>query len=242
MSLFSYRRPCGLIKERIAMKIKSLALVLSAVLMFTAIALGTTAYITDTTGALNRFTVGDVSIHVDETAVDPSGKPIPGAARVEENDYHLVPGRSYVKDPTLTIDAGSESAYIRMLVTLTRARELKAVFGALPVESYVQGWDSDMWRLTSSTEDTAANTLTLEFRFFRPGVADAHQAQIVTPAASGETLPPLFSALTVPGAITGEQLESIAEFDIQVLGQAIQAGVFPSADEAWSAFEDQVNP
>ena len=165
MSLFSYLRPCGLIKELIAMKINSLALVLSAVLMFTAIALGTTAYITDTTGALNRFTVGDVSIHVDETAVDPSGKPIPGAARVEENDYHLVPGRSYVKDPTLTIDAGSESAYIRMLVTLT-----------------------------------------------------------------------------VPGAITGEQLESIAEFDIQVLGQAIQAGVFPSADEAWSAFEDQVNP
>lgn len=225
------------------MKIQSLALVLSLVLVIAAVALGTTAYITDTSGALNRFTVGEVSIYVDESAVDASGNPIPGAQRVETNDYHLVPGHTYVKDPRVTIEQGSEGAYIRMKVTLTQARELQVVFGSLPVASYVQGWDSAQWRCTSSAMDEAANTLTLEFRYFRPGVADAHQAQIVTPAKGADMLlPPLFTALTVPGEVTGEQLASIAGFEISVIGQAIQAGVFPSADEAWSAFEDQVNP
>lgn len=225
------------------MKIKSLALVLSLVLVITAIVLGTTAYITDTAGVLNTFTVGDVSIHVDESAVDENGDPIPGAQRVAGNSYHLIPGRSYTKDPRVTIEAGSESTYIRMLVTLTKARELQAVFAPLPVESYVTGWDSQQWRYVSSTEDEAANTLTLEFRYFRPGAADAHQAQIITPTAQADTLlPPLFTALTVPGQITGEQLASIADFQISVIGQAIQAGVFPSADEAWSAFEEQVAP
>jgi len=224
------------------MKIKSLTLVLCVVLAITAFALGTTAYITDTAGALNRFTVGDVSIRVDESAVDAQGQPIPGAQRVEGNSYHLVPGHSYVKDPTVTIEAGSESTYVRMLVTLTKASELQAVFASLPVESYVQGWDSQQWRYVSSTGDEAANTLTLEFRYFRPGVADAHQAQIIPASAAENSLPPLFTALTVPGQITGQQLASIAEFDISVIGQAIQAGVFPSADEAWSAFEEQVSP
>lgn len=225
------------------MKIKSLALVLCTVLVIAAVALGTTAYITDTSGALNRFTVGDVSIRVDESAVDESGQPIPDADRVEGNEYHLVPGRTYTKDPRVTIAAGSESAYVRMKVTVTQARELQAVFASLPVESYILGWDAEQWRYTSSALDEAANTLTFEFRYHNPGVADAHQAQIVTPAAQADTpLPPLFTALTIPGQITGEQLASIADFQIEVIGQAIQAGVFPSADEAWSAFEDQVNP
>ena len=76
------------------------------------------AWLTDTQNTVNTFTIGKVEITVDEAAVTPEGAPIEGADRVKGNVYHLVPGKTYVKDPTLTVLADSEAAYVRMLLTL----------------------------------------------------------------------------------------------------------------------------
>ena len=58
---------------------------------------GTIAWLMDTTDAVtNTFTVGDVDIEVDEEKVNPDGTPTEeDDDRVQENNYHLLPGQTY---------------------------------------------------------------------------------------------------------------------------------------------------
>ena len=93
-------------------KTKALMLVLCAVLLVTASVLGTMAYLTSTDQVVNTFTVGKVAITLDEAKVDPDGTPVAGAARVKENAYHLLPGHTYTKDPTVHVQANSEDSFI----------------------------------------------------------------------------------------------------------------------------------
>ena len=93
-------------------KTKALMLVLCAVLLVTASVLGTMAYLTSTDKVVNTFTVGKVAITLDEAKVDPDGKPVADAARVKENAYHLLPGHTYTKDPTVHVQANSEDSFI----------------------------------------------------------------------------------------------------------------------------------
>ena len=93
-------------------KTKALMLVLCAVLLVTASVLGTMAYLTSTDQVVNTFTVGKVAITLDEAKVDPDGTPVAGAARVKGNAYHLLPGHTYTKDPTVHVQANSEDSFI----------------------------------------------------------------------------------------------------------------------------------
>lgn len=213
---------------------KTLLVVLSVIMLMTAAVMGTIAYLTDTQEVVNTFTVGDVDIMLDETEVTPDGEPVPGADRVPGNEYHLIPGKSYVKDPTVTVIAGSEESYVRMMVTINCMSELQAIFGAdfLPHE-YIEGKDSNIW-IYNSTVDNGDNTVTYEFRYYK--TVDAFEA------TEDIVLEPLFTSFTVPGEITNEQLATLDALEIKVVGHAIQTVGLASADEAWAAFDGQVNP
>lgn len=92
---------------------KSLLIVLCALLLVAASVMGTLAYLTSTTEVVkNTFTVGNVKITLDEAKVDTAGEPVEGAARVLANEYHLIPGSTYTKDPTVHVDANSEDAWL----------------------------------------------------------------------------------------------------------------------------------
>lgn len=92
---------------------KILALLLCAVLLVGASVAGTVAYLTDTDNVVNNtFTVGKVVVTLDEAKVDEYGVPVTGAARVNANEYKLVPGHTYTKDPTIHVDAESETCYL----------------------------------------------------------------------------------------------------------------------------------
>lgn len=93
-------------------KTKALMLVLCAVLLVTASVLGTMAYLTSTDKVVNTFTVGKVAITLDEAQVNPDGTPVAGDARVTGNAYHLLPGHTYTKDPTVHVQANSEDSFI----------------------------------------------------------------------------------------------------------------------------------
>lgn len=93
----------------------AVAMVLVAVISITA----TVAYLKEQTEVVkNTFSVGNVSITLDEAAVDENGVPIVGAARVMANNYRLAPGRTYKKDPTVHVSDGSESAYLFVKVVV----------------------------------------------------------------------------------------------------------------------------
>lgn len=113
------------------MKKKTIALALVLVMVFGATLGGTFAYLTSTDTVTNTFTVGNVKITMDEAKVNLYGEPVNTAgqtkaeylaegntedgwvpARANGNEYKLLPGHTYTKDPTIYVDANSEDAWL----------------------------------------------------------------------------------------------------------------------------------
>lgn len=190
--------------------------------------IGTLAYLTDSAEVVNTFTVGNVHLRLDEAEIDENGNNT-GKRTEKGNQYHLIPGQTYIKDPTVTVIKGSEESYVRMIVTINCYDELTAIFGDpfLP-QYFVEGWDNAKWLTTSViAEDEDKNTATYEFRYF----------ETVKPDKDNDlTLDALFDAIVVPNSLNGDQLATIANLSITVEAHAIQAIGFATADEAWSAF------
>ena len=211
------------------MKKKILVACLCAALAVLTIAGTTLAYLTSQDTVTNTFTVGNVQIKLDEAKVDEMGK-IDTAAneRVQANSYKLIPGHTYAKDPMVTVLKGSESSYIKMTVTFTKAAELDAIFkpNGADLTSIFTGYNAANWIAKGNTEDTTANTRTYEF-WYKEAVA-APTADVALDA--------LFDSITVPGTITGTQLETIKGMTITVNAYAIQADGFATAEAAWAAF------
>ena len=77
----------------------------------------TIAYLTSHSYVSNTFTVGKVNITLTESKVNTDGTLYDeGATQVSENVYHLVPNKSYVKDPKITVLPGSEESYLFIVV------------------------------------------------------------------------------------------------------------------------------
>jgi len=98
-------------------KSKALLMTLCAVLLVAASVLGTMAYLTSTTGPVtNTFSIGKINITLDEAPVNVYGEVVEGARRTE-NQYKLVPGHTYTKDPTVHVTAeNSENSWIFLKV------------------------------------------------------------------------------------------------------------------------------
>ena len=84
-------------------------LLTAAVLTLCAVALvagsvfATIAFLADFSAVSNTFTVGSVGIDMKESKVNIDGE-LDGDSKVDGNSYHLVPNKTYIKDPTITID------------------------------------------------------------------------------------------------------------------------------------------
>ena len=92
-------------------------LTLCAVALVVTSVLTTIALLTSSSGVSNVFTVGDVKISMYESKVNSKGQPVnangeviaeKGGApvKVDTNSYHLIPGETYIKDPTIYINSG----------------------------------------------------------------------------------------------------------------------------------------
>lgn len=91
---------------------KVLLLMLSAVLLVGASVFGTLAYLTSSQTVTNTFSVGKVSITMDESNIDPNDGKTVIAGRGTGNEYHLIPGTTYTKDPIIHVTADSEPCYL----------------------------------------------------------------------------------------------------------------------------------
>lgn len=209
------------------MKKKILVACLCVALAVLTIAGTTLAYLTSQDTVTNTFTVGNVQIKLDEAKANADGSLVPNADRVKANSYKLIPGHTYNKDPMVTVLKGSESSYIKMTVTFSKAAELDAIFApnGADMTSIFKGYDSTNWIYKGNTKDAANNTRTYEF-WYKETVA-APDADVALDA--------LFDSITVPGTITGDQLETIKDMTITVNAYAIQADGFANAEAAWAA-------
>ena len=208
---------------------KTWLITLCAVVLLLTVVVGTLAFLTDRDTIENTFTVGDVQIALDEAEIEDGVAT--GNRTAVGNTYHLIPGKSYVKDPTMTVLEGSEEAYVRMLVTINKRTALDAIFETheLELTDIFTGFDQT-WVL-ADTDRTGADTIVYEFRY--PTTVTATQADVELPA--------LFTGIAVPGEFTRDEMQSIADLSITVTGEAIQAETFADAEEAWAAFDRQMN-
>ena len=210
------------------MKKKILVACLCVALAVLTIAGTTLAYLTSQETVTNTFTVGKVEIKLDEAKANADGTLVPNADRVKENSYKLIPGHTYNKDPMVTVLKGSESSYIKMTVTFTKAAELDAIFAPTGADltSIFNGYDSTNWIYKGNTEDTTANTRTYEF-WYKEAVA-APTADVALDA--------LFDQIKAPDSLTNSDLSNLKDLKITVNAYAIQADGFATAEAAWAAF------
>ena len=91
---------------------KAILLVACAALLVGASIMGTLAFLQDKTETItNTMTVGNVAITLDESVLDANGEKT-GVRSTAGNAYKLVPGKTYIKDPTIHVAAGSENCYL----------------------------------------------------------------------------------------------------------------------------------
>ena len=238
-------------------KSKALLMTLCAVLLVAASVLGTMAYLTSTDEVENTFTVGNVKITLDEAKVNADGT-VNGNERVKGNEYKLMPGHTYTKDPTVTVKKPSVDSYVRMKVTFNNADEIIAICtdpefageitgveNAFPlirmvnfVEANAAKWDGIIPDNMVETEKMLGNAKyfvrsgdTLTYYFY-------YKDKVGAPTADNK-LPVLFDHITVPEWVTGGQLAGLTGFKISVVAEAIQADGTGTADEAWAKFEAQ---
>lgn len=217
------------------MKKKTIALLLVMMMVFGITVGGTIAYLTDSEKVVNTFTVGNVQIKLDEAKVDlygvpqketgkdAAGNPIYAkaeandtVARVTANTYKLIPGHTYTKDPTVTVDATSEEAYLRMIVTLTFENELTDAEVATKVEEIFPTYDAAKWDI-AKTYGEDKKTVTFEFRYKE--VVKANDSIV------------LFKEFTVPSDM---DVAALGGFVMDVEAHAIQKDGFADAADAWT--------
>lgn len=223
-------------------KFKALLVVACALLLVAASVFGTMAYLTSTDTVTNTFTVGKVNIKLDEAQVNADGKPIKkdgaivekaaDAERVKENSYKLLPGHTYTKDPTVTVEAGSEASYVRQMVTVTFDKVLTDAQLATQLDGIFTGYDANWVRndkkVETKTKDGAKYTvITYEYRY----------KDKVAATTTDTKLPALFTGIKVPETWTNDDLAALGNIEINIVAHAIQADGFTDANAAWAAFK-----
>ena len=115
---------------------KTLMMVLSLVLVAVLSIGGTIAYLSSTAEVKNNIAVGSIAITMDESKVDENGQPDKSADRVLSNDYKIMPGGQYVKDPVIHVDEDSEECYVFVKVENPLKPIIKSNKGALGLTGY----------------------------------------------------------------------------------------------------------
>ena len=149
-------------------KLRKALLMVCCALTLVAISVGATlAYLTDSEGVTNTFTVGHVDIQLKETDVDKDGS-------TQKNAYHLLPGQTYTKDPTITVEKGSEDAFVvaKIDVTGMKAANNRLLYSEGGVNGFIGFGDQRACRRTHEQ---------LRHQIFKHGSAPGKQC--IVPAA-----------------------------------------------------------
>ena len=229
------------------MKKKIFAVVLCVAMLAVAVAGGSLAYFTDKHAQTNTFTAGKVGIYLDEAVVkldeDPASDTFgdliaDGNERTPDaQEYHLFPAMTVTKDPTITVDTGSEDAYVGAIVTVTGdLYSLIGVEGCTNLDitklvsggevskpsTQVTGWnglsmvyetaDCVIYQDASNGSQTESGTWTLYVFMKAPVKADEHVV--------------LFDTMSIPAEWDNAEMAKINGMNIAVNAYATQTNGF----------------
>ena len=151
---------------------RSVALLVAIALLIGCAAGGTMAWLMDETDAVtNTFVAGDITITLKESPLNNDGTYGTAAENVT-NQYAMIPGKEYKKNPVVTVEAGSEdcwlfvkfeelnnpSTYLTYTSTLTETNDWTQGTGTIPSNVWYRKVMSDdpvkQWALLSDNKIT----------------------------------------------------------------------------------------
>lgn len=191
----------------------------SAVLAATVAIGGTIAYFSSSATAKNTFTVGNVKISMDEAEVEKTetNSFVTTSSRVTANSYeNIYPGAELPKDPTITVKADSQNCYVGMVVSIDNYEGFSDAAQDFFDDYFATIDYQDGWKCVSHED----------------GKYILNYEKIVTNSSEDTIIDPAFEEIDIPTSFTSEDMESLGEFNMDILGQAIQAQGFDSADLA----------
>ncbi len=184
---------------------KIIGLVLAAVLLVSASVMGTLAYLTSTDEVTNTFTVGNVAITLDEAPVDADGVATAGN-RVKANNYKLLPGHEYDKDPTVHVASGSEDCWLFVKID----NQIAAIEDDITIADQMK---ANGWIVIDETNQIYGRETTNK---------------------AGDNVV-VFETVKVIGTIENDALAAYEGKTVVVTAYAIQADGFDTAAAAWTA-------
>lgn len=228
--------------------VKMLAVFMSVILAVGCVAGGTVAWlVAETEDVVNTFTFGDINIKLDETKLTPDGKPadengneLPdGAAPVkttEGNDYKIVPGTEYLKDPAITVLANSEECWLFVTVSESGASSVTVDNGEgqaptvtdYTFDDFVEYEMAEGWNVLK--DENGNDVLTAE------GAAVYYRS---IKMADADTIVPVLkdNKVTVKPTVTKPMIDGIPNEDsnpkLTFVAYAVQYSGFATALDAW---------
>lgn len=192
------------------MKAKTKKVLLTLCCAFALVAVtivGTVAYLTSQDTVTNTFTVGNVAITLDEADVNTDGTVIAGAERVKANEYHLLPGHTYTKDPIVHVTTGSEACWLFVKV------------------------ENGISAIEDSSNTIAAQMADKGWTAIAEG-SNVYARETTNKAGDNVVV---FENFKVSDTISNDELSTYADKEIVVTAYAVQADGFSTAAAAWSA-------
>ena len=198
-------------------KTKVLVLALCAILIVGTTMFATIAYLNDKDTVENTFTIGKVDISLDEAKVDEYGTADTQADRVKGNEYKLIPGHTYTKDPTVHFAAGSEASYLFVKVE----NGLSAIEAASDAsyKTIADQMTANGWTALNGADGVYYKTV------------DANEGSSAVDYAT-------FTEIKISGDVDDTTLASYKDAKITVTSYAIQQDGLADAATAWAQFAD----
>ena len=133
---------------------KTVAIIISAVIVCVGVIGGTLAWLTDSKELTNTFTVGNINIELDESSFN-------------AKNANLVPGTTIAKNPTVTVKANSEDCFVYVMIDNNLKANNKTI-GTLDIaadwEAVATQGNKTIYKYTSTVASaTTDNTLPAVF-------------------------------------------------------------------------------
>ena len=219
---------------------------ISMALVLTAAIGGSLAWLMDETNqVVNTFTYGDVAITLEETKTNENGEPVDATGAVipdgsttqpvkttTGNEYKMVPGKTFLKDPAITVEQGSESCWV--FVELVENGSATVDGTAYNFDNYLTYEMADGWTALPNANGV----------YYRLAETDPDADQVF-PVLKG-------NQIAVQGAVTKDMLHALdaagaEDVKLAITGYAVQYLGFEvenndtaaAAQKAWEAAKPQ---
>ena len=206
-------------------KTKAMVLSLCAVLLVISTVFATMAFLTSQDTVKNTFTVGEVSITLDEKDTDNSRTNTTTSGRDKANEYHLLPSQAYEKDPTVHVAKNSEDCFVYVKVTngIAGAEAQTGTYNGVEYKSISEQIKDLGW------SQLVVNNVAVDGVYYKTVAKEDANRDLV-----------VFNEFKIKDEITNAELatyvteEENATKIIEVIAYAVQCAGFDDAADAWS--------